>query len=212
MKTIYSSNEGAEYIFIIDDDMNILESLEKVFGNLGYRVFSYSNPIEFLSTSENYVPAVIITDMRMPEMSGVELQAKLNEIGRATPLIFITAESTLQESVNAMKQGAFEFLIKPFQMPSLLKAIRVGLEKDKKRLVNLNHQILRDEKLKKLTKRESEVCELIVKGFSIPKMAETLLLSIPTVKQYKAQIHEKLGTSCLSELISFCSDHIENEN
>ena len=127
---VQSSQNHSKHIFLIDDDESMRTVLKGMLEFLGFQVYVYASAIEFLKVSMKAAPAVIITDMQMPDMSGVELQAELLKRGRQIPIIFISGESTLPETISAMKQGAIEFLLKPFERDQLLSAVVRGLEQD----------------------------------------------------------------------------------
>ncbi|MDH6303340.1 FixJ family two-component response regulator, partial [Polynucleobacter sphagniphilus] len=112
-----------KHVFLIEDDASMRATLTSLLEFLGYRVYPFASAIEFLKIPLHVAPAVVITDMRMPDMTGVELQAELIKRGREVPIIFISAESTVAQSITAMKQGAIEFLVKPFERDALLDAV-----------------------------------------------------------------------------------------
>jgi FixJ family two-component response regulator len=156
-----------------------------------------------LDASLNDSPAVIITDMRMPEMSGVELQATLLGQGRKTPILFISGESTVEQSVKAMKQGAFEFLIKPFSQNALLEAVRRGIEMDLVNKASAYAVASLDNRLNALSPREREVFWLLTKGYNNKQLVNELGVSLATAKQYKAQVIQKMGVRSISEMVEF---------
>lgn len=196
------SPNDTKHIFLIDDDDSIRESLKTMLDFLGYHVHSYASALDFLGASMHYGPAVIITDMRMPGMSGVELQEELLRRGRSIPIIFISGQSTLPQSIQAMKQGAIEFLIKPFEREQLLTAVADGLERDAVAMRNYVLQSNLERSLNMLTPRERTVFELLALGSNNAQIQEQLQISLPTVKQYKSEVMRKLNLSSLSELIA----------
>ena len=169
---------------------------------LGFQVHVYASAIEFLKVSMQAAPAVIITDMQMPDMSGVELQAELLKRGRQIPIIFISGESTLPQTISAMKQGAIEFLLKPFERDQLLSAVVRGLEQDVAYMRSYVVQTTLAEGLKGLSPREREVFELLAIGFNNLQIQEKLNISLPTAKQYKSEVMRKLNLSSLAHLIA----------
>ena len=195
------SRSLAGHIYLIEDHDDLRNGLVKMLHNFGFVVHAYSKAIDFLDVNLANSPAVIITDMRMPQTSGVELQATLLERGIQTPIIFISGESTVEQSVRAMKQGAFEFLIKPFTQKSLFEAVSRGIEID---LCNastaLREQILVS-RLSLLSPRERQVFWLLTKGYSNPELMKELDVSLATAKQYKTQVMQKLQARSISELV-----------
>ncbi|WP_300712626.1 response regulator [Limnohabitans sp.] len=121
------------HIYLIDDDPSICRSLSFTLSSSNYSVQTFDNPRAFLKDSLPISPAVILLDMRMPQMTGTELQIILRKNGRETPIIFISGESQPTEIIEAMKLGAIDFLLKPFSMESLMTAIENGLNKDLRR-------------------------------------------------------------------------------
>lgn len=189
-------------VFLIEDDTELLESITEILRFVGYRVHPYSDPEEFLKQPRDVIPAVIVTDVRMPSMSGVELQAKLLGEGRKIPFVFISGESTVTQSVVAMKQGAFEFLVKPFSRESLLAAVSKAIELDIQQMHALVRQSEFVQKLAALSPRERQVFVLLAKGYSNTELVNELGVALSTVKEYKSEMMYKLRLRSLSELIA----------
>ena len=197
-----SGQNHSKHIFLIDDDESMRTVLKGMLEFLGFQVHVYASAIEFLKVSMQAAPAVIITDMQMPDMSGVELQAELLKRGRQIPIIFISGESTLPETISAMKQGAIEFLLKPFERDQLLSAVVRGLEQDIAYMRSYLDQAALEEGLRTLSRREREVFELLALGFNNSQIQEKLQISLPTAKQYKAEVMRKLNLNSLAHLIA----------
>lgn len=191
-----------QYVFLVEDSEPMRDSLTKMLEFLGYSVQSFSSADEFLQASIQACPAVIITDMRMPQMTGVELQAELIKRGRQMPIIFISGESTMQQSINAMKQGAIEFLIKPFEQDQLIAAVVRGLEQDAINMRKFIELATLKKSLEVLAPREREVFELLTLGFNNSEIQEKLQISLSTTKQYKLAVMRKLNLQSLSHLIA----------
>jgi FixJ family two-component response regulator len=197
-----SGQNHSKHIFLIDDDESMRTVLTGMLEFLGFQVHVYASAIEFLKVSMQAAPAVIITDMQMPDMSGVELQAELLKRGRQIPIIFISGESTLPQTISAMKQGAIEFLLKPFERDQLLSAVVRGLEQDVAYMRSYVVQTTLAEGLKGLSPREREVFELLAIGFNNLQIQEKLNISLPTAKQYKSEVMRKLNLSSLAHLMA----------
>ena len=197
-----SGQNYSKHIFLIDDDESMRTVLKGMLEFLGFQVHVYASAIEFLKVSMQAAPAVIITDMQMPDMSGVELQAELLKRGRQIPIIFISGESTLPQTISAMKQGAIEFLLKPFERDQLLSAVVRGLEQDVAYMRSYVVQTTLAEGLKGLSPREREVFELLAIGFNNLQIQEKLNISLPTAKQYKSEVMRKLNLSSLAHLMA----------
>ena len=197
-----SGQNHSKHIFLIDDDESMRTVLKGMLEFLGFQVHVYASAIEFLKVSMQAAPAVIITDMQMPDMSGVELQAELLKRGRQIPIIFISGESTLPQTISAMKQGAIEFLLKPFVRDQLLSAVVRGLEQDVAYMRSYVVQTTLAEGLKGLSPREREVFELLAIGFNNLQIQEKLNIALPTAKQYKSEVMRKLNLSSLAHLMA----------
>ena len=191
-----------QHIFVIEDDESMRETLSGILTFLGYQVHLFSNPLEFLKTTIQVAPAIIITDMRMPDMSGVELQAELLKRGRQFPIIFISGESTVPQTISAMKQGAIEFLTKPFEREQLMQAVVRGLKQDAIEMHTHLERMAIEESLKGLAPRERQVFDLLSVGFNNAEIMARMGISLDTAKQYKSEVMRKLGLRSLSQLIA----------
>jgi len=181
-------------IHLIEDDVSQRDSIESLLAFKGFITKSYSTANDFLQTLPFERPAIVIADIQLPDISGVDLHRMLMEKNINPPIIFISGEASIQQSVDAMKQGAIEFLVKPFDIDELInavtKAIRIELKE-----INLN--VL----LKNLSPRELEVYNLLLQGLNNQELIDKLHLSLPTVKQYKSEVMRKLKVNSLSKLI-----------
>ena len=188
-------------IVLLEDDASMRTSLTQVLRFADHTVQAFSSALGFLALSAPTRPTLLITDMRMPGMTGVELQAELLARGWDMPMIFISGESSVQQSVAALKQGAIEFLVKPFDRTELLSAvargIAINLRQDQTAIENTAYE----SQLQTLSPRERQVFELLAAGFSNAELVKTLGISLPTTKQYKAEVMRKLKLRSLSELI-----------
>jgi two-component system, LuxR family, response regulator FixJ len=189
-----------KHVYVIDDNELIGTTLGETLGRLGYTTEVYNDPLVFLQNSMPVSPAVILLDMRMPTLSGVELQQRLNDIGRKTPIVFVSGESLTSEIVRAMKQGAVDFLFKPFNLNDLLAAIELGLDKDLKESARASEQRSLQVRYDSLTPREKQVCTLLVQGLLSKRVAADLGISNATIKVHKARILEKMQVTSLQQL------------
>lgn len=181
-------------IYLIEDDASQRDSIESLLVYKGYIVKSYSAANNFLKNVPFERPAIVISDIRLPDISGVELHHALIEKNINIPIIFISGEASIQQSVDAMKQGAIEFLVKPFEIDELINAITKAIHIELKE-INLNLLI------ENLSPREREVYKLLLKGHNNQELIDKLHLSLPTVKQYKSEVMRKLNVKSLSKLI-----------
>jgi FixJ family two-component response regulator len=200
-QSLSSKDKGPRHVFLIDDNDELRRDLINILEYVGFIVHPFKDPVEFLAYNKQLIPAVIVTDMRMPNMSGGELQEKLSELGRMVPMVFISGESTDRQIISALKGGAIDFLLKPFSREDLLAAVSRGIEVDS---INMRMVIRKAEfeaKLESLSPRERQVFDLLAKGYMNAELIEVLNIALPTAKQYKSQVMYKLRLRTLSELI-----------
>jgi two-component system, LuxR family, response regulator FixJ len=183
-------------VFLIDDNESILDSLCAGLTDHGFQVHTYNSARAFLQIPYGDLPSVIVTDVAMPGMSGVELQAELNRLGCPIPVIFISAQSSVQQSVLAMQQGAIDFLVKPFEHEQFFKAVNRAIE------IHI-HRLRLTRLLSELSPRESQVFNLLIKGHCNADVVKDLRISLPTAKQYKSEVMRKFNTKSLADLIRF---------
>jgi FixJ family two-component response regulator len=181
-------------IHLIEDDVSQRDSIESLLAFKGFISKSYSTAKDFLQTLPFERPAIVIADIQLPDISGVDLHRMLLEKNINPPIIFISGEASIQESIDAMKQGAIEFLVKPFEIDTLIAAVNNAIKIELKE-INLNFL------LKNLSPRELEVYNLLLQGLNNQELIDKLHLSLPTVKQYKSEVMRKLKVNSLSKLI-----------
>jgi FixJ family two-component response regulator len=166
---------------------------------------------EFLASYDPVHPGCLVLDVRMPGMSGIELQQQLNLRGAVIPVIFITGHGDIPMAVEAMQQGAFDFLQKPFRDQDLIDRIQRALEKDRMSRDQLSQRSGIRERRNTLTPREREVLELVTGGKPNKVMAADLGLSQRTVEIHRARVMEKMGASSLAQLVRMALDLQETE-
>jgi FixJ family two-component response regulator len=188
-------------VFVIDDDKSMREALHSLIRSVGLGVVTFGSADEFLQSERPDVPACLILDVRMPGLSGLDLQRDLSEGNIHIPIIFITGHGDIPMSVRAMKAGAVEFLTKPFRDQDLLDAIQQALDRDRRaRSQQADSADLRN-RFHSLTPRETEVFELVVKGLLNKQIALQLGTSEITIKLHRRQVMEKMQADSLADLV-----------
>ena len=191
----------APTVHVVDDDDGMRRALDALLSTVGYKTAVFSRPSEFLANFKADSPGCLVLDIRMPDMSGLELQQHLNRIGSMLPVIFITGHGDVPMAVQAMKEGAFEFVQKPFRDQDLLDRINHALKQD---AVNRNTVARRTEvlhRLESLTPRERQVMDLVVEGAANKVIAIDLDLSERTVEIHRAKVMEKMGARSVAHLV-----------
>ena len=192
-------------VFIIDDDQGILDALSRFLRAAGYNTKGYSSPQAFLDEHDPSMPGCAVLDLSMPRKNGLDVQHELVTQGIERPIIFLSGRGTVPASVEAMKAGAVDFLPKPFRDDELLSAIRVAEERDSVRLQRDAGRNAASKLSDKLTRREKEVMELIVRGHMNKTIAHLLGTSVRTIKVHRGRVMRKLGVSSVAELVRLTS-------
>ena len=188
-------------VFVIDDDQSVRESLESLLRSVGHAVQSFRSAQEFLSRGRPNVPGCLVLDVRMPGLSGLDLQAELSRAGIRIPVIFLTGHGDIPMSVRAMKAGAVEFFTKPFHDQDLLDAVREAIERDRAaRRERAEMDGLRS-LYDSLTPREREVMALVVRGLLNKQVAFELEISEITVKVHRHQVMKKMKAESVADLV-----------
>ena len=198
--------ERAPVVFIVDDDDAVRGSLRLLLKSVGLAATALPTAQEFLDKYDPQQPGCLILDVRMPGMSGMELQQQLNVRGATIPVIFITGHGDIPMAVEAMQQGAFDFLQKPFRDQDLIDRIQRALAKDVTTRTELNERSRLRERLDSLTPREREVLALVTSGKPNKIMAADLGVSQRTVEIHRARVMEKMHASSLAQLVRMVMD------
>jgi FixJ family two-component response regulator len=188
-------------VFVVDDDSSIREAVASLLGAVALRAEFFASAQEFLRRPPADNPACLVLDVRMPGLSGLDLQRELALKGEPIPIIFITAHGDIPMAVGAMKAGAAEFLSKPFRDQDLLDAIRRALDRDRVARAQRVELAAIRERYDRLTVREREVLGRIVRGRLNKQTAAELGLSEITVKVHRRHIMEKMGVATFAELV-----------
>ena len=190
------------HIYLIDDDESMRTSLSRMLKDVGYIVEDFSSAVIFLEHSLPVAPAVILLDMQMPDMTGLDLQEKLLKIGRKTPIVFVSGQSHPHQIVKSLKQGAVDFLFKPFNLDDLLKAVADALEFDRRQLKRISKEVETKKDYATLTPREKEVCFWLVKGLLNKEIAVKLGTTDATIKVHKARVMDKMNVESVQTLVA----------
>jgi FixJ family two-component response regulator len=199
------------HIYLIDDDELLRTSLSRMLKEVGYVVEDFSSAVTFLEHSVPVAPAVILLDMQMPDMTGLDLQEKLVELGRKTPIVFVSGQSHPHQIVKSLKRGAVDFLFKPFNLEDLLKAVADALEFDRRQLKRVSKEVETKKDHATLTPREKEVCFWLVKGLLNKDIAVKLGTTDATIKVHKARVMGKMHVESVQTLVAkYLESDLEN--
>lgn len=189
------------HVIVIDDDASVRRSLCTMLERAGYEVSLYDCADAFLANPVVPKPSVILLDMRMPGTTGVGLQSQLKTLAQNVPIIFVSGDSRPEEIIAAMKQGAVDFLLKPFTAQAMMDVIQSAMRMSEMALVEVDKNLQVSERLKRLTPREMEVCHWMVRGYSNQQIATIDGGASATIKLHRARVMDKMGANNLPELI-----------
>ena len=189
-------------IFVVDDDPLVRKALQRLLKSAGYFTETFPSAEEFLSSGNSSEgPACIILDVKMPGLSGFDLQEGLSAASYAMPIIFITGHGDIPSSVKAIKNGAVDFLSKPFEDQDLFDSISVALKKDSITRTVLSERRIIQQRLDQLTLREYEILTYVITGVLNKQIAGILNISEKTVKAHRGKVMTKMGVSSVAELV-----------
>jgi FixJ family two-component response regulator len=188
-------------IYVVDDDDGMRRALSVLMMTVGYRPVAFARPEEFLEKYDPGQPGCLVLDVRMPEMSGLEVQQHLNRMGAMIPIILVTGHGDIPMAVQAMKDGAFDFLQKPFRDQDLLDRINGALKLDAKNRASVEKHAELKQRAESLTPREREVMARVVDGQANKVIAIDLGLSERTVEIHRANVMDKMGARSIAHLV-----------
>ena len=201
------------HIYLIDDDESMRISLSRMLRELGYLVDDYASAQAFLEKSVPVAPAVILLDMQMPDINGLDLQEKLLKLGRKTPIVFVIGQSHPHQIVQGLKKGALDFLFKPFNLEELLQAVADAIDLDGRQLKRVSLDVVAKRDYESLTPREREVCAWLVKGLLNKDIAVKLGTTDATIKVHKAKVMDKMHVDSVQTLVKkYLESDLENHS
>ena len=196
-----TEDERVPIVHVVDDDPGVLDAVRLLLRSVGLASRGYASALEFLEAHDPDAPGCLVLDLRMPGMSGVELQERLGELGSDIPIVFVTAHGDVPTAVRAVKAGAIDFIQKPFHDQQLLDRVHEALA------LNARSRVLRAERrqiiqrIAGLTPREREAMTLVVAGLPNKKIARELRISERTVEVHRARVMEKMEARSVPELV-----------
>jgi RNA polymerase sigma factor (sigma-70 family) len=194
-------SENRSLVFIVDDEPTICAALKRLMRSVGLEAQTFSSAREFLRAKRPDVSACLVLDVRLPDLSGPDLQRELAEAKVNIPIVFLTGHGDIPMSVRAIKAGAVEFLTKPFKDQDLLDAIQHGIEQDRSSRLRENEMFELKQCHESLTPREREVFPLVTDGLLNKQIADQLGASEKTIKVHRHQVMQKMKAESLAHLV-----------
>lgn len=195
-----AAESASPFVFVVDDDPEVRAAIELLMRSVRLNTRSFESAAEFLAEWKPNEPGCLVLDVRMPGMSGLELQSLLNERGAAIPIVFLSGHGDIPMALRAVRAGAVDFLEKPFKDQALIDAIHAALAQDsKQRSQKAGRESLKS-LIDSLSPREAQVGHLIADGLSSPEIAKKLRLSPRTVEMHRARLMKRLGVSGIADV------------
>jgi two-component system response regulator FixJ len=193
-------------VMVVDDDSGVRNAMRALLKSVGLNATLYGSAQEFLGAYDPQQPGCLLLDIRMPGMSGMDLQQELNLRGAVVPVIFMSGHADIPMAVEAMQHGAFDFLQKPFRDQDLLDRIQKAIAKDAERRLALGERSRIKTHLESLTEREREVLDLLTTGKQNKQIAQDLGVSPRTIEIHRARVMEKMNAQSVAELVRMMLD------
>jgi FixJ family two-component response regulator len=194
-------NNAQATVFVVDDDPSVRRATERLLKTAGIRVTTFASAMEFLESGRPDCPACLVLDVRLPGLSGLDLQRELSERHVQIPIVFVTGHADVPMSVQAMKSGAVEFLTKPFRQKALLDAVVHAIECDRVTREQRAQMVQLRERFEGLTTREKQVMTLVTQGLLNKQIAAQLGVTEKTIKVHRSQVMQKMKAGSLAELV-----------
>lgn len=191
----------AALVYVVDDDEGVRHGLQLLLASGGVQSACFADPLDFLDSCQGNTPGCVLLDVRMPGMSGLDLQQRLHDRGVRLPVIVLTGHADVPMAVRAMKVGAFDFIQKPFNEQQLLDRVFEAIAQDRQRRARDSERAAIAERLQRLTPREREVLDRIVAGQANKVIARELAISERTVELHRAHLLQKMGLRSVAQLV-----------
>lgn len=191
----------AALVYVVDDDEGVRHGLQLLLASGGVQTACFADPLDFLDSCQGNTPGCVLLDVRMPGMSGLDLQQRLHDRGVRLPVIVLTGHADVPMAVRAMKVGAFDFIQKPFNEQQLLDRVFEAIAQDRQRRARDSERAAIAERLQRLTPREREVLDRIVAGQANKVIARELAISERTVELHRAHLLQKMGLRSVAQLV-----------
>ncbi|MCK5446004.1 MAG: response regulator transcription factor [Rhodospirillaceae bacterium] len=195
------SGQTSGTVYVVDDDEAVRESLSWLISSVGLKVETYGSAQEFLDAFDAECPACLIVDVRMPGMNGLELQRRLADKSICLPVIVVTGHGDVQMAVHAMKDGAFDFIEKPYNDQAILDQVQKAIAECANRHSKESSRLEVEEMINQLTPREREVMDKIITGETNKTIAQSLSISDKTVEAHRSKVMEKMQSTSMADLM-----------